>query len=336
MNYFMKKFMFLFLAGVLLFIVTACGSNADYFNGPADAPARYAREYVRGGNMTRSANRRGIFTRPIAPHTARRQPALSGDINYPEPAQIIPHSPAHPQGRVVEVPDSYTGYNESSPQVIPPTPYVPESAYHGTQTAPHSRANRNANAHAGSQVSPVNPPVSTQAPMHSPAPRLAPTVSEAGEGRSAAAHTTGELASHKTNFDAKDNARATNITRASNSINGKTVQPGEVFSYNQTVGPTIERRGYEESVIFVEGEKKKGFGGGVCQVSTTLSIAADEAGMKIIERHDHSRPVSYANEGDEAATSYGGIDFKFKNEKPYPVVIKSSVEGGTITVSIER
>jgi len=56
--------------------------------------------------------------------------------------------------------------------------------------------------------------------------------------------------------------------------------------------------------------------------------------MTIIERHDHSRPVSYAKEGEEAATSYGGIDFKFKNEKPFPVVIKSSVEGGTISVSI--
>jgi len=164
---------------------------------------------------------------------------------------------------------------------------------------------------------------------HSPVPSSAPAANRIGESIAGP-----ELASHKTEFDAKDDARATNITKASSSINGHVVQPGELFSYNKTVGPTIERRGYKEGTIFVQGEKKKGFGGGVCQVSTTLSIAADEAGMTIIERHDHSLPVSYAKEGEEAATSYGGIDFKFKNEKPHPVVIRSTVEGGTITVRI--
>ncbi|MCL2527180.1 MAG: VanW family protein [Defluviitaleaceae bacterium] len=145
-----------------------------------------------------------------------------------------------------------------------------------------------------------------------------------------------QLASHKTEFDASDDNRRTNIAQASSSINGHVVQPGETFSYNQTVGPTIERRGYKESIIYVDGEKEKGFGGGVCQVSTTLSIAADEAGMTITERHDHSRPVSYAQEGEEAATSYGGIDFKFKNEKPFAVVIHSLVQDGNIYVSISE
>jgi len=145
-----------------------------------------------------------------------------------------------------------------------------------------------------------------------------------------------ELASHQTTFELSDEGRATNINKASSTINNHVVNSGETFSYNETVGPTIERRGYKEAVIFVEGEKEKGFGGGVCQVSTTLAIAADNAGMTITERHDHSRPVSYAQEGDEAATSYGGIDFKFKNEKPHPVIIHSKVEGGTITVTISE
>jgi len=189
-------------------------------------------------------------------------------------------------------------------------------------------------------IQPIPPePVQIEAPTHPPA-RAA---SEANKGAipaspSAASVNPGtaglELASHKTEFDPKDEGRANNITRASASINGKVVQPGETFSYNETVGPTIERRGYKEGVIFVEGEKKKGFGGGVCQVSTTLSIAADKAGMTIIERHDHSLPVSYAKEGEEAATSYGGLDFKFKNELDFPVVIHSSVEGGSVTVKM--
>ena len=56
--------------------------------------------------------------------------------------------------------------------------------------------------------------------------------------------------------------------------------------------------------------------------------------MTILERHDHSRPVTYAKAGKEAATSYGGIDFKFKNEKPHAVVINSTVENGVILVNI--
>jgi len=142
------------------------------------------------------------------------------------------------------------------------------------------------------------------------------------------------LAVHETEFNADEDARNTNITRAAESINGKVVKPGEVFSFNETVGPTIERRGYKKGMIYIDGEKSEGFGGGVCQVSSTLFVAAESAGMTIIERHDHSLPVAYAEAGKEAATSYGVIDFKFKNEKPYSVVIKSRVENGRVKVGL--
>jgi len=143
-----------------------------------------------------------------------------------------------------------------------------------------------------------------------------------------------KLASNETEFNAKEKNRSTNISRAAESINGKVIQPGEIFSFNETVGPTIERRGYKEDVIFIDGEKSKGFGGGVCQVSTTLHNAAEEAGMTILERHDHSRPVGYAKSGEEAATSYGGIDFKFQNDKPHAVRIVANATDGKISVSI--
>ena len=143
-----------------------------------------------------------------------------------------------------------------------------------------------------------------------------------------------EIASHETQFNTNEKSRNKNISLAAKAIHGQVVQPGEVFSYNQTVGPTNEKRGYEKSTVYVEGEKKQGVGGGVCQVSTTLFNAAQEAGMTILERHDHSRPVTYAQSGKEAATSYGGIDFKFKNEKPYPVVIHAAVKDGEVEVAI--
>ena len=142
------------------------------------------------------------------------------------------------------------------------------------------------------------------------------------------------LATYETTYNPEQKNRSHNITRAAASINGAIVNPGETFSYNETVGPTGKRRGYKKDIIYVKGEKKKGYGGGVCQVSTTLFNAAEQAEMTILERHDHSRPVAYAKPGKEAATSYGGIDFKFKNEKPYPIIIDSVASNGTIKIKI--
>jgi len=144
-----------------------------------------------------------------------------------------------------------------------------------------------------------------------------------------------QLGLHETEFDTSEENRNVNIKLATDSINGKIVKPGEIFSYNDAVGPTVEDRGYKKSTVYANGVKKQNFGGGVCQVSTTLHNAAKNAGMEIVERHDHSLPVTYAKSGEEAATSYGVIDFKFKNNKEHPVQIVGSVEGNKIIVSIK-
>jgi vancomycin resistance protein YoaR len=147
--------------------------------------------------------------------------------------------------------------------------------------------------------------------------------------------TTSELlGTFSTKFAAWRKNRSSNIKKASDKINSVVVKPGEVFSYNKTVGPTSRKNGYKLATIFIKGEKYEGYGGGVCQVSSTLYNAAANAGLEIIERHDHSRPVPYVEKGKEAATSYGGIDFKFKNNKPFPIKILSEVEDGTVSVTI--
>ena len=300
-----RKISYLLLAGILLAIVSACGSYARYYDEPVDIPARrHVSEQV-SHRSNRGATRRGPVTRTIVPKNPHRPP---GSWHTPSaPGRVVPHSAAHPQGPVIQAPDYHAGYYE----------HVAEPGPQAIQAVPPE---------PGPALQAGHPPLTSPAPAVNPASENTTIIPSNTNQR--------ELASHKTEFDTKAEGRANNITRASGSINGKVVKPGETFSYNETVGPTIESRGYEEGVIFVEGEKKKGFGGGVCQVSTTLSIAADNAGLTIIERHDHSLPVSYAKEGEEAATSYGGIDFKFKNELGFSVVINSSVEGGNITVSI--
>ena len=129
-------------------------------------------------------------------------------------------------------------------------------------------------------------------------------------------------------------ARANNIALAASKIDGSVVEPGDVFSYNETVGPTTKNNGFQLGMIFVGGEKCEGYGGGVCQVSSTLFNAADKAGMEIVERHDHSRPVGYVEKGRDAATSYGVIDFKFKNTKSHAVEINAYVKDERIICEI--
>jgi len=144
------------------------------------------------------------------------------------------------------------------------------------------------------------------------------------------------ISHYETKFDENDTNRNTNMAIAANSIDGKIINPGESFSFNETIGSTIKSRGYKRSIIFVGGGRKStGYGGGVCQVSTTLCNAAAQAGMTITERHDHSRRVAYVGDGMEAATSNSGkLDFKFQNDKPYPVVIRATAENGTVRVSV--
>ena len=320
----MKKILFLISALATLLILPAC-SNHEYREGAIHPPPRSGYE--------RTVNRRTL-TRNTVRHRGELRTEEINPTAKP-PGRFIPrrqstaHSPT--VERAYPLPPVATEHSEqqTKPSQVPaPSTPVPP-------TQPTQKGQPTVTA-------PINPSGDTQersaikSSSH-PLP-VPPKTAEATETENKAPQRTPkqELGSHSTEFDASDENRATNIRQASKTINGTVVEPGASFSYNQTVGPTIERRGYKESIIYVDGEKEKGVGGGVCQVSTTLSIAADNAGMTITERHDHSRPVTYANEGEEAATSYGGIDFKFKNEKSFPVIITSSVQGGTIRVVVSE
>ena len=144
------------------------------------------------------------------------------------------------------------------------------------------------------------------------------------------------VGSFATKFNPDNTPRVANLKLAVEAISGKVLAPGDVFSYNETVGPTTEARGYQKAEIIVKGQKKQGFGGGVCQVSSTLFNAAEKAGLEIIERHPHSKEVPYVARGKDAATSYGGIDLKFKNTRDYPVKVSASVMGNNVYVDIYR
>ncbi|NSW83660.1 MAG: VanW family protein [Syntrophothermus sp.] len=117
-----------------------------------------------------------------------------------------------------------------------------------------------------------------------------------------------------------------NIKLACKGCDNTIIWPGQVFSFNEVVGPRTPERGYEIAPIIGGVDT----GGGVCQVATTLYNAALKAGLPIVERHPHSRPVPYVAPGKDATVSYNYADLKFKNDRPYPVIVKAGVGGGKV------
>lgn len=81
--------------------------------------------------------------------------------------------------------------------------------------------------------------------------------------------------------------------------------------------------------------KQKDFGGGNCQVSSTLYNAVlAVSSLKVTERHEHSNDVPYVKDGKDAAVAYGIYDFKFINNTGYDIKIKASTDGLNVTISI--
>jgi vancomycin resistance protein YoaR len=141
------------------------------------------------------------------------------------------------------------------------------------------------------------------------------------------------LAGYQTWFHGSP-ARYQNISVALKSINNTLVWPGEVFSFNEATGPRTPERGYLPAPIIINGGFDVGYGGGVCQVSSTVYNAALLAKLPIIERHAHTKPVHYVPEGKDATVNYGYLDMKFMNNRNGPLIIKTTLQNGRIYVEI--
>lgn len=136
----------------------------------------------------------------------------------------------------------------------------------------------------------------------------------------------------------RSDSRINNIRLASQKINCTVLSPGEEFSFNRTVGRRTAAKGYEEAPIIVrtpEGpKKKKAKGGGICQISTTMYNAVEKSGLKVTERHMHSKNVGYVPRGDDATVSYGSVDFRFVNNRDHPIMLRVKVNRKSLTVRI--
>ena len=142
------------------------------------------------------------------------------------------------------------------------------------------------------------------------------------------------LSEFSTKYSASNKNRTTNRILASNKINGTVLMPGEVFSYNKIVGERTIEAGYKEAPIYVSGRVEDGLGGGICQITTTLYNAVLYANLEIVERSNHQFIPSYSNASRDATVVYGVIDFKFKNNRDYPIKINCSVTNGIANFKI--
>ncbi|MDU4961385.1 MAG: VanW family protein [Sporomusaceae bacterium] len=137
-----------------------------------------------------------------------------------------------------------------------------------------------------------------------------------------------------TRFNTGDVKRSVNVKLAADKINSQILQPGEVFSFNEIVGPRDTASGFQEALEFFDGELVPGIGGGICQVSSTVYNAVLLANLDIKERLNHGKPLSYIGLGRDATVAYGIIDFKFVNSSDSPIMLRTEVKGDTIYAAV--
>jgi vancomycin resistance protein YoaR len=134
--------------------------------------------------------------------------------------------------------------------------------------------------------------------------------------------------------DQKHEARTYNLRLAASKLDGYVVMPGEVFDFNDIVGPRTEANGYKVAPVIAQGELVDGVGGGTCQIAGTLHGAAFFAGLDILERHPHTRPSFYIKMGMDSTVAYPTITMKLRNPFPFPIVLHERVVKGVVRAEI--
>lgn len=143
----------------------------------------------------------------------------------------------------------------------------------------------------------------------------------------------GRISTYTTNTTSNKN-RNTNIRLSAEAINGKTVLPGETFSFNDTTGERTEAKGYKPATAISGGQTQDEIGGGVCQTSSTLFNAVARANLEIVSRSPHAWPSNYVEKGMDATVNWPKLDFKFKNNTDWPIFIVAHYANQKVTVDI--
>lgn len=150
------------------------------------------------------------------------------------------------------------------------------------------------------------------------------------------------LSTCTTSYKGSSKERCNNVEQAANNINtfedftdGYVMQPGEEFSFNTVVGKRTEKNGFMKAPVYVSSGSTEDYGGGICQVSTTIYCAALYANLQITERHNHIYVIHYwPTAGCDATVDWGHLDLKIRNNKEYPIKINLSYNDKKLTATI--
>lgn len=141
------------------------------------------------------------------------------------------------------------------------------------------------------------------------------------------------LASYET-YASSDYNRNTNLEIAAAACNNLILYPGDVFSFNGTLGQRTADKGYKPGASYVGGETVYDYGGGICQVATTIYYCAVVSDLEILERDCHQYASSYTPLSTDATIFWNGIDMRFKNNTKYPIRIEASSSNGDVFVKL--
>jgi len=143
-----------------------------------------------------------------------------------------------------------------------------------------------------------------------------------------------KISEFATRYPPNGEGRIHNIVSTASSIQDVLLAPGQIFDYAPYIAETEARFGFKEAPVILNGKLVPGVGGGICQVSSTLYNAVLRAGLEIVERRNHSLPVSYVPLGQDATFASGHINFKFRNNSQHYVLIRTYADEQQITVKL--
>ncbi|CAG9613250.1 hypothetical protein BACCIP111899_02464 [Bacillus rhizoplanae] len=142
------------------------------------------------------------------------------------------------------------------------------------------------------------------------------------------------LGRYETNLGGSTGGRIENIRLSASTVNGVVLGKGDRFSFNALIGDTTPDKGYQLGKEIIDGKLVDGYGGGVCQTSSTLFNAADQAGLTMVERSTHSKQVGYVPKGRDATIAYPYLDLVFENPNDTPVKLVMYIEGQKLIAEV--
>ena len=143
---------------------------------------------------------------------------------------------------------------------------------------------------------------------------------------------------YKITDDEANIGRMANIAVACEKLSALLLYPGSVLDFNAQIGPYTQANGYHKAIVLVDGGTSINYGGGTCQVSSTLyNVVLQLPGLTVTQRRAHGPSgASYLPHGVDAAVGNKELNFKFRNDYPFPVRIDASSQDGALYISIYR